>query len=178
MVDVESLGTHSDSVILSIGAVKFDLDSDRMDDAAFYASISVDSNMAAGRKISEATLIWWLQQERAAQEVFFEPKQTLDMALNSFADWFHGAKFIWSNGASFDIPMISHAFRTTGGDTPWDFYNERCVRTYKNLPGCKDIKIASNGLKHNAVHDAIHQAKLVQAIQKKLSSVPHPMVKA
>ena len=176
MIDLETLGTHSDAVILSIGAVKFDIDSDQVDDAGFYASVSIDSNLDAGRRISEATLLWWLKQSAEAQVVFHEPKNALGSALNDFVDWFHGGKFVWANGASFDLPMLSHAMRKYGMEVPWDFYNERCVRTYKNLPGARDIKVP-NPLKHNALHDALAQVHLVQAIQKKLK-LNHPMVKS
>jgi DNA polymerase III epsilon subunit-like protein len=176
MLDKETLNVTPDGVILSIGAVRFDLDSDEIDDAGFYASISIDSNMAAGRTISESTLIWWLGQSPEAQAVFHEAKMSLEPALVDFVQWFGDAKYIWSNGADFDIPMMAHALRSFGMDTPWDFWNARCVRTMKNLPGCKDIKVA-NPVKHNALQDAIAQAKLVQAIQKKLKG-NHPMVKA
>lgn len=179
MLDLETLGTKTDSVILSIGAVKFDLDSDRIDDAAFYASVSIDSNLAAGRGVDESTLLWWLQQSKEAQAVFFEPKQSLEVAVGSFADWFcegNDAKFIWSKGADFDIPMVANALRAFGYETPWEFYNARCVRTYSKLPSARDV-VVPNPLKHNALQDAIAQVKLVQAIQKKLNSA-HPMVKA
>lgn len=179
MIDLETLGTSSDAVILSIGAVKFDLDSDQLDDAAFYASISIDSNLAAGRKINEATLLWWLKQSPAAQAVFFEDKQALPAALDSFAEWFEAgstSKYIWSNGADFDIPMIAHAFRSLEWEAPWQFYDSRCVRTYKNLPGAKNVRV-ENATKHNALSDAIAQVRLVQAIQKKIGG-QHPMVKA
>jgi DNA polymerase III epsilon subunit-like protein len=179
MIDFETLGTNADSVIMSIGAVKFDLNSDRMDDAGFYASISIESNLAAGRQLNEDTLLWWLRQTDAAQEVFFEPKQELSAALDSFSEWWassHSSTRIWSNGADFDIPMLSHAYRHYGWDTPWEFYNSRCVRTYKSLPGVKGITVP-NTQKHNALSDAIAQVRLVQAIQKKISA-GHPMVKA
>jgi DNA polymerase III epsilon subunit-like protein len=182
MIDMETLGTHADAVILSIGAVKFDLDSDNMDDAAFYASISIDSNLDAKRRISESTLLWWLDQAKETQEVFREPKQSLKSVLTDFAMWFDDGprpgKFVWSNGADFDIAMLAHAYSNFGMDTPWNFYDARCVRTLKNLPGMKTVK-APNALKHNALQDAIAQTKLVQTIQKKLTAMnPHPMVKS
>ena len=70
MIDVESLGTRADAVILSLGAVKFDLTSGKIDDQGFYASISIDSNQELGRRIQEDTLLWWLKQDIAAQSVF------------------------------------------------------------------------------------------------------------
>ena len=162
--------------MLSIGAVKFDLDSDAIDDAAFYASVSVDSNTRMGRSTSESTLWWWMKQSDEAKAVFGEPKQHLQTVLPEFCDWFHGATYIWSNGADFDIPMLAHALRQHELEPPWNFWNARCARTYKNLPGVRDIRI-ENPMKHSALHDAIAQAKHMQAIQRKLNDRAHPMVK-
>lgn len=169
MVDLETLGTAADSAILSIGAVRFDLSSDEIDDAGFYASISIDSNLGLGRRIQEDTLIWWLKQSAAAQAVFHEPKQTLESALTEFAEWAHDGNIVmWSNGADFDIPMLAHAYTQHGMERPWLFWNSRCVRTYKTLPSTKDVSVARLGTHHNALHDAIYQARLVQAIFKTL----------
>lgn len=168
MVDLETLDTTADAVILSLGAVRFDLDSDVVDDAAFYASISIESNLQRGRSISESTLLWWMKQSQAAQHVFFEPKTSLDSALVDFKEWFDGAKYVWSNGADFDLPMLAHAFKQCGMETPWAFYDSRCVRTYKNLPTAKSVPKPNTGVKHNALSDALNQAKHVQAIHARL----------
>jgi len=175
MVDIETLGLVADAVILSIGAVRFDLDSDEIKDEAFYASVSIGSNLYVGRKIDVNTLTWWFKQPPEAQLVFHEPKQELETALVSLQEWFGDATFIWSNGADFDIPILTHAFGQFDLVVPWKFWNARCVRTYKNLPGAKNIKVSNTG-KHNALHDAIAQAKLVQAIQRTLNTT-HSMVK-
>lgn len=164
MLDLETLGTTADAVILSIGAVKFDLDSDKMDDEGFYASVSIDSNLDARRRIDESTLVWWMGQSKEAQTVFTEPKQTLDGALGALADWFgHNKRYVWSNGASFDIPMLEHAYRGFGWEAPWMFYNSRCVRTYRSLPAADRVTKPVND--HNALRDAINQARYLQAIQ-------------
>ncbi len=180
MIDLETLGTTPDSIILSIGACRFDLDSDKIDDAAFYTSIAPAEQQKLGRTFSDDTLVWWMQQPAEARAVFGEPKESLQSALTDLADWFAvtGAKFIWSNGASFDIPMLNHAYKGFDLESPWEFYDERCLRTFKTLPGMKDLKVP-NALKHNALQDAIAQAKLAQAIQARLTSwtPTHPMVK-
>lgn len=182
MLDKETLAVTADAVIMSIGACRFDLESQgeaSIDDTGFYASISIDSNLDAGRRIDESTLIWWMKQSPEAQGVFTEPKQSLESALIDFVDWFGNAEFIWANGADFDTPMLAHALRHFGIQAPWTF-GSRCVRTYKNLPGMKSVKPPHNPLKHNALQDAITQAKHVQAIHAKLSGwaqAAHPMVK-
>lgn len=169
MVDLETLGTVANSIILSIGAVKFDLNSDHIADDGFYASISIDSNLHAGRQLSESTLLWWLDQSQTAQAVFREPKQTLEAALDSLTEWFgtDDRQTIWSNGADFDLPMLAHAYAGYGWETPWKFWNSRCVRTYRALPAAQGLPKLGND--HNALRDAINQAKLVQAIQKAMT---------
>lgn len=172
MVDCETLGVVADAVIMSIGAVRFDIDSDEIDDAAFYASISIDSNLDFKRRVQESTVVWWMKQSAKAQEVFHEPKATLETALCEFSDWINetpGDKIMWSNGADFDIAMLAHAFTQATIDVPWLFWNSRCVRTYKNLPQAKNVKVERVGTHHNALSDAIHQAKQVQAIQRILT---------
>lgn len=172
MVDLETLGTTADAVILSIGAVKFDLDTGEIDDAGFYSSISVESNLQYGRRISEDTLLWWFKQEAAARQVFFEPKEVLNDSLAQFSDWIGvGDHYMWSNGADFDLPMLAHAFTQTGVEIPWKFWNSRCFRTYKNLPGAKAAKVPHTGLKHNALADAHSQAQSVCAIHKALFNI-------
>jgi len=169
MIDMESLATTADACIMSIGAVKFDLDSTALDDLGFYASISIDSNLELKRRVSEDTLIWWMKQGPNAQGVFHEEKQTLRNAVAGLIDWMGNGQYtVWSNGADFDIPMLSHACAQLSIEVPWLYYNSRCFRTYKNLPGAKAIKLPFQGTKHNALFDAVHQARTVQAIQAAL----------
>lgn len=169
MFDAETLGVTADAVILSIGAVRFDLESNFIDDAGFYTSISIDSNLEYSRRVQEDTLIWWMKQGAAAQAVFHEPKQTLPEALSDLSDWIADDKcLVWSNGADFDIPMLAHAYRQCGIGLPWNFWNSRCVRTYKNLPQAAGVKVPQIGTHHNALDDAYYQVQLVQAIHKEL----------
>lgn len=170
MVDLETLATTADAVIMSIGAVRFDAHSDKIDDNGFYASICVESNLLKGRRVSEDTLIWWMKQSAAAQAVFHEPKITLETALWNFADWVAAADptsdtRMWSNGADFDLPMLAHAYAQHQAMPPWRHWNSRCVRTLRNLPGIQAEPLNNN---HNALADAVNQAKCVQALFKNM----------
>jgi hypothetical protein len=179
MVDLETMGTTASAVILSIGAVRFDLESDKIDGNGFYASVSIESNLDLGRRIQEDTLLWWLKQPAAALNVFHEEKVELSSALEDFSDWIStDDHFMWSNGADFDLPMLAHAYSQVGIEAPWKFWNNRCFRTYKNLPGAKNIRIDATGVKHNALSDAYQQAQTVQAIHKALFKGETKKVKA
>ena len=171
MIDLETLGTSADSVIMSFGAVRFDSESGEMDDEAFYRSISIESNLEKGRRIDESTLIWWMDQSAAAKKVFTEPKVSLEEALTEFYDWVGTDKntYVWSNGADFDIPMLHHAVKSFGWELPWNFWNNRCFRTLKNLPAAKRAAKPEAAVKHNALSDAIAQAKHAQLIWAELT---------
>lgn len=159
MIDTETLGTTADAVILSIGAVRFSMDG-VIEPSGFYASLSIDSQ--PNRRIQEDTLMWWMEQSEEARKVFKEPKMTLEAALTELRDFINDDDFVWSNGASFDIPMLEHAFKEHDLTCPWKFWNSRCVRTYRGLPGAGVVPKPVND--HHALSDAVNQAKYVQAI--------------
>lgn len=169
MIDLETLGTVASSVIMSVGAVKFDLATGKIAEEGFYASISIESNLDYQRRVQEDTMLWWLKQDAAAQNVFHEQKVPLASALEDLSDWLGDKQsIVWSNGADFDIPMLAHAYSQVGIETPWEFWNARCFRTYKNLPGAKDIRVPPAGVKHNALSDAYQQAQTLCLIHKTL----------
>lgn len=171
MIDLETLATTADAVIMSLGAVRFSLETNEIDtENAFYVSLSIEDNLQLGRRIDESTLIWWMQQSVQAQGVFHEAKHSLHTALPDFAEWFAPTAdaLVWSNGADFDLPMLAHIMRQIGVEVPWHYANSRCVRTYRNLPGARNVKVNKVGTHHNALDDAVYQASLVQAIHHKL----------
>ena len=174
MLDLETLATTPDAVILSIGACRFSLETNEVfygsEDVSFYRAISIDSQ--PGRKISQSTIEWWMAQSRAAQGVFSEPKCSLQTALLDLSLWMCGpgtsSPTVWSNGADFDLPILTHAFDQVDIDRPWAPYAGRCYRTYKNLPGARGVKVMRLGEHHNALHDAVYQAHHVCAIHQAL----------
>lgn len=167
MVDLETLSTRSDASIISIGAVMFHPDQLELG-KSFYASVSVGSNLERGRHIEESTLVWWTQQAKEAQKVFFEPKVTLVSALEAFSEFVGDTDpFIWGNGANFDPPILDHAFRSNGMDIPWKYWKVRCCRTYRDT--CNSIfkalpMLPKSSTPHNALEDAVAQAKNIQTL--------------
>lgn len=183
MVDLETLGTGASAIIIAIGAVKFDLKRGTIEDNGFYASVSVESNLELGRKLDESTLLWWMRQAAEAQQVFFEPKMPLTEALTEFADWLGGTEhFMWGNGPAFDLGKVADAFGQLGMEIPWNFWNERCVRTYRALPGAEKIPKVAPQIAHHALHDAAAQAQhminIHQALFGNMPAAKNSMVKA
>ena len=174
MIDLETLGTSADAVIVSIGAKAFDLDAGVLFEGPasdFYRVISIDGQPQ--RRISGSTVSWWMGQSEAARSVFSSEQMIyLRPALDDLRDWirlaFPKSPNVWSNGADFDLPMLNHAFEAMCMTPPWKPYSGRCYRTYKNLPGARAIKVERTGEHHNALDDAIYQAQHLCAIHAAL----------
>lgn len=175
MVDIETLGTKPGSVILSIGAVAFspyhgDLLSNAIDNnRKFSCRIDLQSAMDYGLTIDSSTLLWWMKQSDQARYKAFEDGESLSLndalvRLCAFIK-FHNIKYAWGNSASFDLGLLSVAFDKAELKTPWPFWGENCYRTIKNVAGVKGYKeIERVGLHHDALDDALHQAKNLQSI--------------
>lgn len=163
MVDLETLAVTADAVVVSIGAVKFT--HKKIEDSAFYTTVSVNSNLNLGRRVDENTLSWWMSQPETARKVFSQPAVTVEEALSQFAHWLgDDPVFMWANGADFDLAILQHAYAQLGLEVPWKFWNNRCFRTVKSFS--KVRAPAAPSVAHNALDDAIAQARHLQLIWK------------
>ena len=175
MVDIETLGTAPGSVILSIGAVAFNEGQPEADWATFNSGpINVASSIEDGLDTDEATLAWWRQQSNDAREVLTAAQTggtEIRKALRTFAVWFPPEARIWGNGANFDEPLLTAAYKATGIALPWKYYSSYCYRTMKNLFGNVVLPPEFQGVKHNALADALHQTRHLQAILLHIQAV-------
>lgn len=159
MLDLETLGTKPGCKIISIGATTFSTDT-RNQKQKFYETIMV--GLQDQLKSDQKTLEWWSKQsEEAQKEVFDNPNSIrLTKALYLFSNWLESLEatpIIWCKGAGFDAPILEAACEIYGFTIPWKFRNVRCVRTVMDM--FPEIKApAFNGVKHNALADAEHQA--------------------
>jgi hypothetical protein len=163
MLDLETWGVRPGSVIVAVGAVRFDADEAPTD--PFYVNVSAQSCMDAGLSADADTVCWWLRQSDAARARLFEPKPVaLAEALEQFTAWWSGATFVWGNGASFDPVLLEAAYRAVGRRAPWRYQDIRDVRTLAHLvPKSVLDGVLSNGVAHDALADAERQARQVQA---------------
>lgn len=163
MLDLETLSTASNAVIVSIGAVKFD--EKDIDNAGFYAVLEQKEQLALGRDVSTSTLAWWMQQSEEARAVFKAPKVAVNDALDQFRDFCGDNPIIWGNGSDFDNVVLGSLYDKIGGTRPWSYNSSRCFRTIKNLLQVKTLP-GRQGTFHNALHDAIYQAQCLQVYLK------------
>lgn len=156
MVDLETLGNGPNSVITAIGAVKFDM---LGLGGEYYHIVDAQSCVDAGLQMDVSTVMWWMRQSEAARAELVREGLPLSIALQKFTGWLGpnaDSIRVWGNGASFDNVILGNAYRKTGLEQPWKFYNDRCYRTVKNMYPL--IELERTGTAHNALDDAKTQA--------------------
>jgi DNA polymerase III epsilon subunit-like protein len=164
MVDIETLGLETGAAIISIGAVRFGPDGLGQ---TFYRSIDRESCVVVGLEIDQDTLEWWRDQGEVADEVLNGGDELADV-LEDFAEWFGTADEVWANSPSFDCEMLEVAYDAVGLVEPWEFYQERDVRTLKALPIAPDFE--QDGEEHHALDDAQYQARTVAETLRRLDA--------
>ncbi|MEB7337512.1 3'-5' exoribonuclease [Escherichia coli] len=173
MIDLETMGKNPDAPIISIGAIFFDPQTGDMG-PEFSKTIDLET---AGGVIDRDTIKWWLKQSREAQSAIMTDEIPLDDALLQLREFINensGESFvqIWGNGANFDNVILRRSYERQGIPCPWRYYNDRDVRTIVELGKALDFDVRTaipfEGVPHNALDDARHQAKQVSAIWQKL----------
>lgn len=169
MLDIETLSTDFDAVIISIGAVRFDLSTGIKGDT-FYRKIDKQSCVDVGLKINPDTVDWWMNQDEKARQEFLSKSDRISIsdALIELSEFILKEDFVWSNGASFDLVILRSAYKACQIDLPWEFYNEKDVRTLAGLvPEVKENE-PFVGVKHHPVSDCIHQIKYCSKVYQQL----------
>ncbi|EAA4630412.1 3'-5' exoribonuclease domain-containing protein [Escherichia coli] len=181
MIDLETMGTNTNAPIVVIGAVFFDPQTGEIG-PVFYIVISLTDAMNTGAVPDGGTIEWWLKQSSEARAAILTDQVKLKDALSRFREFIHeysDEKFVqvWGNGATFDNAILRRSYERQGIPCPWRYYNDRDVRTIVELGKTIDfdarIVIPFEGVRHNALDDARHQAKYVSAIWQKL--IPNPV---
>lgn len=172
MLDIETMGVSTSAAIMSIGACYFNPATGEIGDT-FHEQVDISSN---GR-IDASTVVWWMGQDDAARSKFKNNGKAghINAALADFADFVKPNSQVWGNGVAFDNVIIRNAYEhpSCADNVPWKFWNDRDVRTMVELGKVIGIDpkrdFPFEGVKHDALADAIHQAKYVSAIWQALT---------
>ncbi|END4511805.1 3'-5' exoribonuclease, partial [Escherichia coli] len=176
MIDLETMGTNANAPIVVIGAVFFDPQTGEIG-PVFYIAISLTDAMNTGAVPNGGTIEWWLKQSSEARAAILTDQVKLKDALSRFREFineYSDEKFVqvWGNGATFDNAILRTSYERLDIPCPWRYYNDRDVRTIVELGKTIDFDartvIPFEGVRHNALDDARHQAKYVTATIQKL----------
>lgn len=179
MVDLETMGKKNNTPIVAIGAVVFDPSTGSIGES-FYKVVCLESSVNWGAVIDPSTVIWWLKQSSEARSAIVNDDAIpLQDALLQFREFVSdnvagGSKKaqVWGNGASFDNSILRSSYDCIAEDYPWEYWNDRDVRTMVELGQAISFDpkttIPFEGSRHNALADAIHQARYVSAIWQRI----------
>ena len=179
MVDIETLGKSPGSVILSIGAVAFDIGTGEINDK-FYGVIDLESSLHNGLKVDASTILWWMSddQQEARNEILkaHEDHGATDICeiLIKFSDFIEKNREddknmrVWANPPSFDMMILDTAFDVLYMDIPWKYHEMMDFRTIKNIYEGDRPEFKISGIKHNALYDATLQAKICSYVWNRI----------
>lgn len=161
MIDIETLGTKADSVILTIGALRFDPNSMEDPTDGLHLYLEVDEQTAAGRSVSDDTVAWWAEQvEEVREDVFREDGRINTLsALDQLSEFVGDSEGVWAQGPTFDMIILEHLYESQGRKAPWRFHKVRDSRTLFSVLGDPRGQFP---MAHNALVDCYYQAKGVQ----------------
>jgi len=180
-VDVETLGTESNAVLLSLGMVYADFSEDftydQLIETGFYVKFDANEQKEMGRTMEKGTIEWWKKQDKEVfdSEVRVKPTDVklLD-GLNQAAEWIASVPgysrktgTVWTRG-SIDDMVLGSVCKQAGRAPLFPFYLVRDVRTavdilYGSHNGYVDIDAPMPNIqKHNPTVDAALDAMMLR----------------
>lgn len=164
MIDLETLGVNPNAPIIQVGIVYFTIDG-----VYLSSQINIDFEDALKHgKADGATIKWWLQQSKEAQDSLAKNEKSALEACEIIERLLFGqnADHYWSH-ASFDFPILSSLFRSLGRKQPILYKQMRDIRTLQAI--VPEVQWSERKTTHhNALADATYQAENVIKMLKKL----------
>lgn len=182
MIDVETLGTDPDCVVLSVGIVFFNINEEdnyeTLDDPkrSVYFALNPQEQIDMGRSVTFQTIDWWQEQDVMARKVFKECLK-LDKADADNSDILRRIMHtlgeckdicLWGNGSGFDNPIWNSLLKTYQIKNPFKFWNDNDLRTAKRIAGNPKLQI-TRGVYHNALDDAKYQVLALQEYLRRIN---------
>ena len=185
MIDIETLSTQKNAVILTIGIAEFTLDDPEIEVAnKKHFVINPSTAQRAGLHLDAATIVWWMgQSDTARASLSSKSSISLTNALHQLSEYIQAVRArnnknrlnVWGNDPDFDMVILGEAYAAIGEQQPWQFWETRSCRTMKELGDRilgfnEKIDLPRVGTHHAADDDAVHQALVVKAIYEKLAN--------
>jgi len=131
MIDLETLGTHPNSVIVQIGAVVFDPERGAVG-YEFSENVDIQSCLDLGLECDGPTLEWWFGRP-SDERTFLDQPKSVDDVFCAFGSWLQSmehdpSKIIgWSD--QMDWSILRTIAKRLWHDDYIHYKNMRCTRT-------------------------------------------------
>lgn len=173
-LDIETLSTHKNAVVLTIGACTVSLNGERRQE--FYCAVDAQSQIDAGRHVLASTLAWWITQNPVSQRAAFHGEGLpVSHALTALRTWIaaQGNPPVWTKGPAFDGAILESLAEQWGLAPSWPYRDHRDLRTIEEAARlAKDETVyeryvrtferaTGDSVAHHALADAIAQGEVV-----------------
>ena len=165
MLDIETLGTSFDAVIVQIGACYFNRTGDIGEKLSL--NVSIKDCLDKRLKVDAGALKFWFAQKNISWTL---NPLSLSEALQRLRDFVSKKALIWSH-ATFDIPIIANAYHVIGQKPPFSYRNTRDIRTLNDLARVERAKNHEKLKVHDALKDCIYQVSYCVQCFKKLGKI-------
>lgn len=169
MVDLETTGTRPETTnIIQISAVKFNLATGDVD-MNFFDRCLIP---LPTRFWSEDTREWWSKMPELLDGIYarMEPAKTV---MQDFSNWAYNCEHLWAKPIHFEWPFLQSYFNELEVHNPFHYRYANDQNTFirsrffpeEAPPIEKELEF--QGEEHNALHDVLHQVKVVMAAYKR-----------
>jgi hypothetical protein len=174
MVDIETLSTEPNAAVVQIGACVF-----RASDGSILETIQIDVEPDPNAHVDFKVIEWWMNQSTAAKDSVFQSNDRVSeaCAANRFKEWYQEMDkkqsqenedlLLWAKPPSFDMVILEQMMRRGVCHLPWSYRSTRDLRTLIALVGHPPNGYTKPEIAHNALSDAIAQAKDASALLDK-----------
>lgn len=177
MLDLEALGTSRDCVVVSVGAVKFNLNTGVILDERYWELDMHEQQKVLKRTIDAHTITWWSNQTPDTIKALQSHKRVgIEEFITEFTNFIKGPNFFWAKGTNYDLEILTDLHKAASiwinpsiNRTPFQYSKWVDARVYYLIG--KELGIMpkhTNEGAHNALQDAIFQTKTVCQIHRTL----------
>lgn len=182
MVDLETTGTQPEkTAIIQIAAVKFNLAEGTVSPHTFDRCLMVPPT----RFWQEDTRSWWLKDKRELLTSLMGRGEKPHKVLEDFKAWiqadldpYNDRPILWAKPSHFEYPFLEYYFKEFEVGNPFHYRETNDMNSFlrgryfpHQAPPLEQI-IPFEGDAHNAIHDVLHQIKVLMVA--KSHSTPHP----
>lgn len=170
MIDTETLGLSPGAMMLSVGAVVFDIDKGL--GKQFYMEIDPETYRGY---IDMSTLRFWFDQAVKGNVPPLKGESHAGVVAELLYNWLNNCNgkdsklILWANGTDFDIPKLTRLLNRHSPDLPWKYNDVRDYRTVVKMFGAYGIK-PDKTERHNALADAkwqaLHLISIIKNVQE------------
>ena len=182
MIDIETLSTAVNAVVLSVGAVEFDPITGEIKRKFYY---ELDLSEQKQRHISSDTVQWWFKQcvenQKNIDLMVKENKwkNSIEFVLIKLGAFISGNDInylerakgyekisLWACDPDFDVLILANLYAEHNLAVPWKYSEPKSVRTVRTLAGLHSIGLPRDNASHNALEDCIRQVAEIAELNR------------